>query len=104
MKKENTARKTTLAFVIPVLIILAWYLETTYNDIPTGILPTIPMVGQAFVDMIHSKELQTDLLISLLRVLKGFIGSAVFGVFLGSLVGMFRTVRELLTPTITVIR
>mgnify|MGYP003217513281 CR=1 FL=1 len=95
MKKENTARKTTLAFVIPVLIILAWYLATTYNDIPTGILPTIPMVGQAFVDMIHSKELQTDLLISLLRVLKGF---------LGSLVGMFRTVRELLTPTITVIR
>lgn len=104
MKKENTARKTTLAFVIPVLIILAWYLATTYNDIPTGILPTIPMVGQAFVDMIHSKELQTDLLISLLRVLKGFIGSAVFGVFLGSLVGMLRTVRELLTPTITVIR
>ena len=104
MKKENTARKTTLAFVIPVLIILAWYLATTYNDIPTGILPTIPMVGQAFVDMIHSKELQTDLLISLLRVLKGFIGSAGFGVFLGSLVGMFRTVRELLTPTITVIR
>ena len=97
MKKENTARKTTLAFVIPVLIILAWYLATTYNDIPTGILPTIPMVGQAFVDMIHSKELQMDLLISLLR-------SAVFGVFLGSLVGMFRTVRELLTPTITVIR
>lgn len=96
MKKENTARKTTLAFVIPVLIILAWYLATTYNDIPTGILPTIPMVGQAFVDMIHSKELQTDLLISLLRVLKGFIGSAVFGVFLGSLVGkLFKgTVRK----------
>ena len=111
MKKENTARKTTLAFVIPVLIILAWYLATTYNDIPTGILPTIPMVGQAFVDMIHSKELQTDLLISLLRVFscfcflfKWFIGSAVFGVYIGSLVGMFRTVRELLTPTITVIR
>ena len=47
MKKENTARKITLAFVISVLIILAWYLTTTYNDIPTGILPTIPMVGQA---------------------------------------------------------
>ena len=47
MKKENTARKITLAFVISVLIILAWYLTTTYNDIPTGIFPTIPMVGQA---------------------------------------------------------
>lgn len=46
MKKENTARKITLAFVISVLIILAWYLTTTYNDIPTGILPTIPMVEQ----------------------------------------------------------
>ena len=47
MKKENTARKITLAFVISVLIILAWYLTTTYSDIQTGILPTIPMVGKA---------------------------------------------------------
>ena len=103
-EKRKHGTKNNTGFRDTGLIILAWYLATTYNDIPTGILPTIPMVGQAFVDMIHSKELQTDLLISLLRVLKGFIGSAVFGVFLGSLVGMFRTVRELLTPTITVIR
>ena len=45
MKKENTARKITLAFVISVLIILAWYLTTTYNDIPVSYthltLPTI---------------------------------------------------------------
>lgn len=104
MKKENAARKTILAFVIPVIVIVAWYLATTYNNIPTGILPTIPMVGQAFVDMIHTKELQTDLLISLLRVLKGFLVSAILGIVLGSVIGMFQTVRELLTPTITIIR
>lgn len=104
MTKENAARKTLLAFIIPVIVLLAWYLATTYRNIPTGILPTIPMVGQAVADMLHTRELQTDLLISLQRVIKGFIVSAILGILLGSLIGMFRTVRELLTPTITVIR
>lgn len=104
MTKENAARKTLLAFIIPVIVLLAWYLATTYRNIPTGILPTIPMVGQAVADMLHTRELQTDLLISLQRVIKGFIVSAILGIILGSFIGMFRTVRELLTPTITVIR
>lgn len=104
MAKESVTRKTILAFIIPVIILLAWYLATTYRNIPTGILPTIPMVGQALVDMIKTKELQTDLLISLGRVVKGFLFSALLGIFLGSIIGMSKTIRQLLAPTITVIR
>lgn len=102
--KSNVIRKTVLAFVIPVIIIIAWFLATTYKDIPVGILPTIPMVGDAFVEMIQSGELKTDLLISLGRVLKGFLVSTILGIILGSLVGMFPRVRELFVPMITVIR
>lgn len=103
MKKE-VARKIVLAFIIPIIIVIAWYLATTYGDIPIGILPTLPMVGEAFVSMIRSGELQQDLLVSLGRVLKGFLCSGIFGIVLGSLIGMFPRMRELFVPMITVIR
>ena len=102
--KENTVRKGILALVIPAVVLAVWHWATTYRDIPTGILPTLTMVKQAFFEMIQTGELQNDLLISLQRVIKGFLVSALFGVFLGSIVGMFGTVRELLAPAITVIR
>lgn len=101
---NSVIRKTVMALIIPLIIVIAWYLATTYNDIPVGILPTISMVGDAFVDMVQSGELLNDLLISLGRVIKGFLVSAVLGIILGSLVGMFPRVRELFLPMITVIR
>jgi sulfonate transport system permease protein len=54
--------------------------------------------------MIHTGQLKEDLLISLSRVVKGYLVSAILGIILGSLIGMFRTVKELLLPLITVIR
>lgn len=102
--KLNVLRKFLIAWILPVIIVLVWFYATTYGDIPKGILPDIPRVGKAFSDMVRSGQLQEDLLISLTRVVKGFLLSAVLGVLLGSLIGMFRPVKELLLPTITVIR
>lgn len=102
--KNSVIRKTVMALIIPIIIVIAWYMATTFNDIPVGILPTIPMVGDAFAEMLKSGELLTDLLISLVRVLKGFLLSAVLGIVLGSLIGMFPGVRELFVPMITIIR
>ena len=58
--KENKVRRVLLALVIPIAVLLAWHLATTYKNIPVGILPTIPMVGEAFKEMIGTKELQQD--------------------------------------------
>lgn len=103
MKKE-IAKKTILGFLIPILIVTAWFWATTYGSIPSGILPGIPKVGKTFVDMINTGQLQQDLLISLTRVLKGYFASALLGVTLGSLMGMSKTVKELFLPIVTVIR
>lgn len=102
--KNDTLRKILLALLVPVLVVLAWYYVTTYGSIPEGILPAIPKVGNTFSGMVESGQLKADLAVSLSRVVKGFLFSAVLGVFLGSLIGMFRTVKELLLPAITIIR
>lgn len=100
----RTVRKTALAFVVPILIVLLWFYATTYGGIPAGILPDIPKVGRAFQTVLESGQLQQDLIVSFGRVLKGFLFATVLGIVLGALMGMFRTVRELLMPAITIIR
>lgn len=97
-------RKILLGAVIPALILTLWYLTTTYGSTPKGILPSIPAVKDTFIDMVQKGQLQEDLLISMTRVVKGYLLSAILGVFLGSLIGMFQTVKELFVPIITVIR
>ena len=101
---NTVIRKTILALVIPVIIITIWFYTTTYMVIPKGILPTIPDVGQTFLEMLKSGQLENDIEVSISRVLKGYCISVVLGVTLGSLIGMYRSIKELFVPVITVIR
>ena len=102
--KKDSIKKTIMGLMIPVLILLLWFYVTTYGSIPSGILPSIPKVGITFQEMIQSGQLQQDLLVSLYRVVKGYLVSALLGIVLGSLMGMFPTVKELFLPIVTVIR
>lgn len=54
--------------------------------------------------MIHTGQLPADLGISIGRVVKGFLASAVIGIILGSAMGMSQTVNALFHPFITTIR
>ena len=101
---KTLLRKTVLALILPAVILAAWIYTTTFTQIPAGILPGIPRVWKAFLDMTASGQLQSDLAVSLIRVLKGFAVSAVLGITLGPLIGMSRPVREMLLPFITVVR
>ena len=101
---KSIIRKIVLALLIPAAVVVLWIWAKATRDIPDGILPTIPAVGRAFVEMASSGQLWEDLSVSLLRVVKGFLVSAVLGIVFGSLIGMFRTAREMLKPMFTVIR
>ena len=101
---NTVIRKTILALVIPVIIIMIWFYTTTYMVIAKGILPSIPDVGQTFLEMLKSGQLENDIAVSISRVLKGYCISVVLGVTLGSLIGMYRSIKELFVPVITVIR
>lgn len=102
--KLDTLRKFLVALIFPVIVVFLWFYATTYGSVPAGILPDIPRVGTAVRTMIQTGQLQEDLLISLSRVVKGFLLSAALGIVLGSLIGMFKPIKELLLPTVTVIR
>ncbi len=101
---NSVVRKIILALVIPAIILVVWSYTTTYTGIPNGILPTIPSVGETFLEIVKSGQLETDIMVSISRVLKGYCISVVLGVTLGSLIGMYQPIKELFVPIITVIR
>ncbi|MCF2640796.1 ABC transporter permease [Roseburia hominis] len=102
--KRDLIRKTILALIIPAIVVLVWFYATTYTSIPSGILPSISDVGKTFVEIFQSGQLKEDILVSMSRVLKGYLLSAALGIILGSLIGMYQVVKEIFVPIITVIR
>lgn len=101
---NETVRKILLGLIIPILVILIWIYSTAVEKIPIGILPPISLVFSGFKEMLETGELQADILVSLSRVLKGYLIASGIGISLGSLIGMYRPVREMLMPLLTIIR
>lgn len=97
-------KKIALGLVIPISIILVWIWSTQSGKIAPSLLPTIEMVKIACIDMCKSGQLQSDLLVSIQRVLKGFLAASLLGITLGVIMGMFNPIREMLEPLITTIR
>ena len=101
MKKGH---RRLLGLIIPIIIVIAWYIATNYTDLPETILPKISSVFNTGIEMIKSGQLPNDIGISIGRVLKGFVVSAIIGIVLGSLMGMSKTVEALFLTTVTTIR
>lgn len=93
-----------LGIIIPVLIVILWWYVTNFTGTPSTILPKISAVCERFGLMIESGQLQSDLKVSLIRVLEGYAVSAVLGVLLGTVIGMSETAKRILQPTLTTIR
>lgn len=93
-----------LALIPPAIILLFWWYVTNFTDIPSAILPKISAVKDAFVSTTKSGQLQDDLKASLSCVLKGYGIAVLIGGLLGSLMGMFTTVKKIFQPTVTCFR
>lgn len=93
-----------IGLIVPVVIVIYWWYLTNFTDTPETILPKISSVGNKLTIMIADGSLASDLGISLKRVLEGYLFSAVFGILMGTLIGMSEIARKLLQPTLTTIR
>lgn len=102
--KVEKLKQIGLGFLIPIVIVIAWFLTTNFGSVPPSILPKIPKVGNTFLNMLQSGRLGSDLSVSLLRVVKGYLLSAAIGITLGSIMGMSKSLKAVFLPVITVIR
>lgn len=93
-----------LGFSLPVVIFAAWWAATNYGDIPKQILPTPKAVWDIYTSPTDGGKLFSQLLVSLQRVVKGFLLASVLGIIFGSMTGVSKVAKAILMPTLTAIR
>ena len=60
-------KKWAIGLIVPVIVLIAWNLETTFGSVPSGILPDISRVLHTGADMVKTGELQTNFLLIIIH-------------------------------------
>jgi len=106
--KKSGSRPNVLGWiVIPTILLVIWQLAARQVNQP-WIFPPVTRVLEQLAhplrDHYASGSLLSNTLISLLRVLLGFLFAAVAGVTLGIIMGSIRAVRSAIEPITELLR
>jgi sulfonate transport system permease protein len=78
-----------IEYILPIIILLlVWYVVTSKDSYNEVLFPSITTVIGTFIQKIKDFSLIEAVLISLARVLKGYLLAAVLGIFFGVLIGL----------------
>jgi sulfonate transport system permease protein len=88
----------TVGLIVPVALLLVWWLAARLGWLPPQILPPPAEVASALWDLAVSGDLARDTGISLLRVVEGFAIGSLLGLVLGCAMGLSRTVEDFVGP------
>lgn len=99
---QSALANCVVAWLFPLLILLAWYLANVYGWVPDQVLPAPLQVWTTLSDLFVSGELLANLKISALRVLYGFFVGGTIGFALGVALGMSPTFNAYVYPSFKV--
>jgi len=88
-----------LAWPVPLVLLLFWYLAARFEWIAPQVLPAPASVTQTLADLYASGELLDNLRISALRVAGGFAVGLLGGLALGAAMGLSPRWRDYLYPS-----
>ncbi|OPX43278.1 putative aliphatic sulfonates transport permease protein SsuC [Ruminiclostridium hungatei] len=97
-------RVILLSLIIPAAVIIFWSIATARGIAPEAILPSIRSVLKVFKENLASGQLELDLGISLMRVVKGYFAAVLLGVILGTTMGMSKNMNYIFSLTLNAIR
>jgi len=100
----NKMTRITNYLFFPVIIFVSWWFVTEHEYFPAVILPPMKAVSASFLKQLESYQLSQDILVSLIRVAKGFSIAAILGIFLGLLMGVSKTVNRFFVIPLNAIR
>jgi NitT/TauT family transport system permease protein len=92
---------SALAFL---LVLSLWSFLSLGGIVDTYFLPTPSDTLHALWQLVVSGELLSNSLISISRILKGFVAASIIGVMIGSVAGTFARVRAFVLPLNSAIR
>lgn len=90
--------------VIPLVILIVWWLASRTDGAPSPLLPTPEKVYASLLSLLNEGKIYVNLQQSLAKVVKGFLVGIVAGFILGTLMGLSRTVEKLFGPLFNAVR
>jgi len=87
-----------------VVIILLWQIMNSSGRLNPVILPAPTKVWITFISLIKNGTLFANLLISVVRVLKGYVLAMLLGLVLGVFIGLFEHVKRLTDLLVQIIK
>lgn len=93
-----------IKFMLPLLILAAWYIAELKGWFTPAILPPIRRVVTSFIKLVQTGQLQEDIIVSITRVLKGYSIAVIAGITLGTLMGTSKFFFEFFSLTLNGIR
>lgn len=98
----NVPRRSLLVLGLPAALFAVWWFATA--DSTSFYVPPLSAILGKFPEVWTGERLLADVVPSLLRLAAGYLLAAVVGIGLGLLVGMHRTVRDVLEPVLELFR
>ena len=90
--------------VLVIAILILWQVLNISGNLNPVILPAPSKVWLTFISLLKSGTLITNLLISITRVLKGYLIAMTLGLVLGVFIGLFEHVRRLTDLLVQIIK
>lgn len=89
-----------LAWTVPTVLLGTWQVAAMLELIDVRFFPAPTTIVASSIDLIESGRLQREIWLSTKRILMGFVLGVLSGVTAGLLLGVFRTLRAALEPTL----
>lgn len=104
-KRTAKHRGRSLArWISPVLLLVIWQVVSGTGIVPAQKLPPLNTVWQAAVEVARNGQLGDGLVVSLRRMIIGFVIGALIGAVLGVLAGLLRPADTAIDPVVQMIR
>lgn len=91
-------------WISPIALLVIWQLVSGFNLVPAQKLPSLATVWQAAVQVAGNGQLGDGLVVSLRRMLIGFVIGAVIGAVLGIVAGLIRVADNAVDPVLQMVR
>ena len=93
-----------LFIIAPVTLVIIWQISSNTGLLNKNILPSPKREVETLISLLASGKLQGHLLVSFIRVIKGFLIGTFLGLSLGTCMGLSKTVQKIFTTLVGVFR
>lgn len=97
-------KKLLLAIIGFVSLIVLWQLIVVLGQYESALLPPPLQVGEALLELFTDGTIWEHVQISLYRFLVGYLVAAVFGIFIGLILGRMKVLWSIIDPVVQVLR